>query len=65
MKVMLIWLALLVVAACSNREVYDSIQAGKRNECSKLPPSQYEECIADANKSYYEYERERKEAIEK
>lgn len=49
------------IAACSNRQVYDSVQANNRLECQKLPLSQQEECLQKANKSYDEYERERKE----
>jgi hypothetical protein len=58
-----LFFALLVLSSCSNRGVYEGIQASNRNECSKLPPSQYDECMEKANKSFTEYERERKEAI--
>ena len=63
MKVKLILLIFFIIAGCSSRVAYESIQAGNRSECSKLPPSQYDECMNNANKSYDEYERERKEAI--
>lgn len=63
MKVITIFLTILILASCSARGVYDGIQAGNRNECSKLPPSQYDECMKDVDKPYDEYERERKEAI--
>lgn len=63
MKIIPLFLVLLVLAGCSNRGVYGGIQASNRNECSKLPPSQYDECMENANKSYDEYERERKEAL--
>lgn len=55
--------ALVFLAACSSKAVYDNIQINNRDECRKGPPSQYEECIERANKSYEEYERERKEVI--
>ena len=63
MKWMPIYLAIFILASCTNRDVYDSLQANNRNECMKLPQSQYDDCMADANKSYAEYEQERKEAI--
>jgi hypothetical protein len=60
--------ALVVVlffAGCSNQAVYDNIQLNNRRECNRVPPSQYEECIERARKSYEAYERARKEAIGK
>lgn len=60
----LILISLIILVGCSNRGAYEGIQAGNRFECSKLPPSQYDECMKNANKSYEEYERERKEAID-
>jgi len=58
-----LWLLILAffLAGCSNRAVYENIQINNRNVCFKVPQSQYEECIERANKSYEEYERERKE----
>ena len=63
MKVKLLILILLFIAGCSYRGAYEGIQVSNRVECSKLPPSQYDECMKNANKSYDEYERERKETI--
>ncbi len=65
MKAIPLFLTLLVLAGCSNRGVYEGVQASNRIECAKLPPSQYDDCMASANKPYDEYERERKEALEK
>lgn len=59
--------ALLAIntTACSNRAVYETIQANNRLDCQKLPLSQQEECMRQANKSYEDYERERKEVEKK
>ena len=67
MKVIPLFLVLIALASCSNRGVYEGIQAGNRNDCLKLPPSQYDECMENANVSYdeYELERERKKALGK
>lgn len=65
MKVIPIFLLLLIVYGCSYREVYEGIQASNQNDCARLPASQYDECMEKANKSYEEYERERKEALDK
>lgn len=63
MKVKLAFLIFLMISGCSSRGAYEGIQAGNRSECFKLPPSQYDECMSNANKSYDEYERERKEVV--
>ena len=62
MKMIPLCLALLILAGCSNRDIYEVIQADNRYQCEKLPPSEYDECMQDASQSYDEYERERKEA---
>jgi hypothetical protein len=51
-------LIVLSAAGCSNRGLYDSIQASNRTECGKLPQGEFEECMARNEKSYDEYERE-------
>ena len=65
MEVRLLILVFLTMVGCSSRGVYEGIQAGNRFECSKLAPHQYDECMENANKSYEEYERERKEAMDR
>tara|TARA_R110001599_G_C12267242_1_gene660984 strand:+ start:5381 stop:5578 length:198 start_codon:yes stop_codon:yes gene_type:complete len=64
MKICLVPLIAISIGACSNKAIYDNIQLNNRNDCAKLPLSQYEECLERANKSYEEYERERKEALD-
>jgi uncharacterized membrane protein (DUF106 family) len=51
--------------ACSNKAVYDNIKLNNRQECAKLPQSQYDECMENTQKSYEEYNRERKEMSKK
>lgn len=65
MSTVLILLLGLVMSGCGSRAVYENIQINKRNECVKLPPSAYEECMAGVNKSYDEYKKERRETLEK
>lgn len=66
MKHAIVLIALLgmSMAACSNRAVYENVQAHNRFECQKLPLSQQEECLQQADQSYEQYERERKELEE-
>lgn len=51
-----------LMAGCSNKAVYDNIQLNNRQECNSVPSAQYQECIERSNKSYEEYEQERKAA---
>lgn len=53
-------IAVFFLMGCSNKVVYDNIQINNRNACNTVPPSQYEECIERTNKSYEEYEQDRK-----
>ncbi|RUO21812.1 hypothetical protein [Aliidiomarina haloalkalitolerans] len=59
-------LVLLVVflSACSNKQLFDITQETKRNECRRLPPNQYEECMRDVETSFEEYMRKRQEVVE-
>lgn len=65
MKIYLVIAAAILVGSCSNKAIYDNIQLNNRHNCAKLPPSQYDECMDRAGKSYGEYESERKEAVKK
>ena len=51
--------ALVPSSACSNRQWYQGIQSGERNECLHLPESQLEDCLAETGMTYEEYERQR------
>lgn len=58
-------LSCMGMAACSNRSVYETIQANNRLDCQKVPVAQQEDCLRQADKSYEEYERERQELLKK
>jgi hypothetical protein len=64
MRKLLMVLVLFGMAGCSNKEIYDKFRLDERNKCVKEPPLTYFECIERTNKSYEEYERERKEISE-
>ncbi len=53
-------LAAALLPACSSRAWYEGMRASAENECRKLPPGGYEDCMARVNRqSYEDYERER------
>ncbi|HSB95765.1 MAG TPA: hypothetical protein VLC91_04930 [Spongiibacteraceae bacterium] len=52
--------SLFLIMGCSNREVYDSLQGAKQNECNKIVDNnERQRCFDDAGKSYDRYRRER------
>lgn len=60
---LVIMISLAVLAGCSSKAVYDNVQLNNRTDCNRVPQPQYEECIERTDKSFEEYERERKELI--
>ena len=58
-------LIFLSFSGCSSKELYESTQPKyDENECRKLPPHQYEDCINQDAKTYEEYKREREKIID-
>lgn len=62
MKIMAI-AVLCLLSACSQREVYDSIQTNQRNECDLLSGPQRQECLSRLSPDYQTYERQREELL--
>jgi hypothetical protein len=63
-KIALFTVVLLSFIGCSSKELYESTQPKYGdNECRKLPPNEYDECIKHETKSYEEYKKEREEVI--
>jgi hypothetical protein len=55
--------SLFALTGCSNRQVYDSLQGAKQNECNKIADNnERQRCFDDAGKSYDRYQRERETA---
>ena len=53
-------LALLAtLTACTNRQMYEAAQAGRRNECQKYDDETRARCLEGANMSYKQYRQER------
>jgi len=65
-KITIITLVLILLTACSSKELYESTQPKyDENECRKLQPHEYDKCINQKAKSYDEYKKEREEVINK
>ena len=54
---------LVFISACSQRQVYDSIQINQRNECALLSGVQRDECLKRLNLDYQTYERQRQDLL--
>ncbi len=62
-KLKILMLLTLIGSGCSYRSAYEGMQASNRFDCTKQPPSQYDECMEKTNKSYDQYELERKQKL--
>ena len=54
---------LSALSACTNRQIYNAIQQNRLNECEKMVDAQREQCVAQYQKNYDDYEREREEIL--
>ncbi len=48
-----------LLTGCSNRQMYEGLQAGKRGECQKLQEPDRSRCLDSADVRYEDYQRER------
>lgn len=55
---MLVW-----TQACTHKAWYEGIQQEKRSRCYELPTQERDNCLKQAETSYEEYQRERKEVL--
>lgn len=63
MKKLSFVLLLALLSACSNEQLYGAMQGSQRMECAKLPPGQYQSCLADLDTSYKDYEQDRQDLL--
>jgi len=56
---------MLLSLACSQRTVYDSVQAGGETECQRYFGDEYDKCVEKYAKPYDDYESDRQDAIKK
>lgn len=64
MKITVMSIVVMVLAGCSTRAVYDNIQLNNQQQCARVPPSEYDDCMEAATKTYEEYQREREELLQ-
>ena len=60
-KVTMLTVVLALVAGCSNKDLYENIQANNQFACENVATSQYDECMNRSSMSYAEYEAKRTE----
>jgi len=49
--------------ACTSKSAYISLQKHQEIMCNKVPESDYESCMKEANESYEDYQHKREEII--
>jgi hypothetical protein len=59
-SILFIAAVLLTLNGCSNREVYNSLQGAKQNECNKIVDNnERQRCFENANKNYDRYQQQK------
>lgn len=54
----------IACSACTNKQLYETIQSNERLECQKIVRRiEYEECMRQINQSYEDYQREREQVL--
>ena len=56
---------LISAQACTTKGAYISLQKHQELMCNKVPESDYEACMKNANESYEDYNQKREEIIKK
>ncbi len=63
---LLIVVFLMSISACSNKSIYQGIQANRQAECNKEPNENARaECLGQTSPSFETYERDRKTLIKR
>ncbi len=66
MRLCIVFLALVFLSACSDRQIYDSGQGWRENECNNMiDADKQRQCLEQASKPYDVYDRERHEQVKK
>ncbi|MFM1897227.1 MAG: hypothetical protein RLZZ385_2301 [Pseudomonadota bacterium] len=52
-------LAIGLIAGCTSREMYESVQHSRQAECQRLPIWQQKDCLALYDTPFEDYQRER------
>lgn len=60
-KVAVLGVTLVLLGGCSNKDLYENIQANNQFACNNVAVSQYDECMDRSSMSYEEYEAKRTE----
>jgi len=53
----------LLITACSNKSAYYDLQKRQQVLCNRVPESDYENCMKEAEPSYEDYKRSRDEIV--
>ena len=60
MKVAYVLLVSVLLAGCSNQQLYNAVQDSQKVDCQKYPDTRYEKCMEEFSVPYEEYESDRR-----
>lgn len=64
LKALLLVGSTALLASCADRQLYQVGQDVQRENCRNGPFSEYEDCMAEANRSFEDYKQNREEVAE-
>lgn len=57
----LVGISLVFVVSCSSKGWYEGMKNREKLLCNQVPPSEYEDCVRQAEGNYEDYRRQREE----
>lgn len=52
---------LVLLSGCSNEQIYTAVQENRRFECQQYPDKRYQDCMAEHQRSYQQYQQAREQ----
>ena len=53
----------LALSACSHQALYETAQRTHQEKCRRLPPAEFDRCMAEFDQSFKDYNKERQEVL--
>jgi len=57
-------IGVILLAGCTNREIYEAIQQNRQSACAALSTPQYEQCMQGYKEPYDSYREKREELFQ-
>lgn len=63
-KTALLVILVLIMSACTNQDIYKTVQRNGQQECQKRPPSEYDDCMQEYSTDYEWYKKSRDDLLD-